>query len=786
MARHPRDIPVDPFAPDPEASTGTLDALALARVLRARGDTVAAARLLDAALAWPALQVPPTTALAAQAGWIHLERADLYGDAGDLHAADRHGLAALDGFQRGDERAGAAAACVLLGDLDWQGGNPRAATSWWARARALADAAGATPIAARALLGLALHELGAGEAPVAEALIRAAQDRADHDLAMALDPQDPDALEQARLRTQAVRASLAVMRAQAAIGRRNWPEARLFLAGAAEAARALALPGLHLDALRLDALLARRSGDPAAAVEILLAAVRIAREQGVERMAWLLESELALALLDAGRWAEAAGWHEREPPPQWAEQPALRAARLEVFAVLAASGGRQDAAAEALHEAVELREQLGDRPAAARDRLLAARTALAAGRLDAARRIALLVQGDAQREGQGEWGVEAALVLAGVAVAAQDLTAVDLAMTAVAEARRTGSVPQALAALDLHVAALLQQDDVALARKVAREAVGAADTQPSLALQARAVAREAQVLLRLGEPSLAARRAVEAGQLAKRGSDPAASASAAMTGGRALVALGRLDEARFALDQSRATALAHHRRDLAAEASFELGNALLAAREGADATAAFEQALTDALAAGLQPLSIRAQRGLAAAARVRGDSTAVRYHLEAALQAAEADGRDDERVAVLTDWALADLEGGDLAAAHARLASLGPPSALANRLSPATRGDARALLGRICAQQRDFAGAAPLLHAAIADLRTAAEPRSLGAALLLAGQVEGALGHGEACGAMLGEALTITARHGLPEQVVVRQVIERLRAQAESVDAKSM
>jgi hypothetical protein len=95
-------------------------------------------------------------------------------------------------------------------------------------------------------------------------------------------------------------------------------------------------------------------------------------------------------------------------------------------------------------------------------------------------------------------------------------------------------------------------------------------------------------------------------------------------------------------------------------------------------------------------------------------------------------------------------------------------------------------LGRICAQQRDFAGAAPLLHAAIADLRTAAEPRSLGAALLLAGQVEGALGHGEACGAMLGEALTITARHGLPEQVVVRQVIERLRAQAESVDAKSM
>lgn len=780
MARIPRDAPADPFAPDPDSSTGTLDALALARAMRASGDVAAAARLLDAALAWPALQVPPTTALAAQAGWIHLERADLYGDAGDLHAADRHGLAALDGFQRGDERAGAAAACVLLGDLDWQGGNPRAATSWWARARALADAAGATPIAARALLGLALHELGAGDAPVAEALIRAAQDRADHDLAMALDPHDPEALEQARLRTHAVRASLAVMRAQAAIGRRNWPEARLFLAGAAEAARALALPGLHLDALRLDALLARRSGDPASAVEILLAAVRIAREQDLERMAWLLESELALALLDAGRWAEAAGWHEREPPPQWAEQPTLRAARLEVFAVLAATGGRQDAAAEALREAVELREQLGDRPAAARDRLLAARVALAAGRLDAARRIALQVQVDANREGQGDWGVEAALVLAGVAVAAQDPAALDLAAGAVAAARQTGSVPQALAALDLHAVALLQQGNVLTASEVAREAVTAAATQPSLGLRARAAAREAQVLLLQGEPSLAARRAVEAGQLAQRGGDPAASAAAAMTGGRALVSLGRLDEARFALDQSRATAWAHHRRDLAAEASFELGNALLAAREGSDATAAFEQALTDALAAGLQPLSIRVQRGLAAAARLRGDPNAVRHHLAEASLAAEVAGLGAEIAAVLTDLALADLEGGDLAAARLRLAPLGLASAASDRLPPVVRGDARALLGRICAQQRDFAGAAPLLHAAIADLRAAAEPRSLGAALLLAGQVEGAMGHGEACGVLLGEALAVTARHGMPEQVVVRQVIERLRAQAES------
>jgi hypothetical protein len=74
--------------------------------------------------------------------------------------------------------------------------------------------------------------------------------------------------------------------------------------------------------------------------------------------------------------------------------------------------------------------------------------------------------------------------------------------------------------------------------------------------------------------------------------------------------------------------------------------------------------------------------------------------------------------------------------------------------------------------------AATALRMAVQAQRQGDE-RALGAALFLLGQVEGMLGHGEACGEHLAEALVITARLGLPEQNTIRSVIERIQSQAD-------
>ena len=738
--------------------------------------------MLDTALAEPLLQHPPTAELAIQAAWLHLERGDLHLDTGQLPAAEQHAHLALDGFEAGSDGAGAAAACAQLGDIDWHQGRAPGAASWWARARSLADAVGATPLAARSLLALALHDMAGGEPEVADARLDAATERAVHGLDDAVT--DAEALQQAHDQIEAVKAGIALVRARRALSQRRWSEARLLLSGTVEAARRLQEPALYIDALRLDAVLARRLSDPQAAVESLQLALAAATRLGTLRLRALVQTELVLALCDADRLTDAAELHNLTPPESIAAQPAVHALRLEAFAVLALRSGRRDVAGQALAEAMELRRELGDTVGEARAGLLQAEVELARGRPEAAETLADLSRGLAVRAGRPDLALDAALLTVRVALQHEEPTVAELASATARQAAEVGGVAQQLAALDLLAAALLQTGQLAEAGEAARRAVELAD-QPShgseqesaqVRLRARAQGRLALVALHSGDAQAALHAAGTAAQLAEQAADPLARVRALLVGGRALAHLGRHDEAAVALGLATSSALDAHRPDLGAEAAFDLGNVYATLQGWQAAHRAFTTAHQHARTAGLLPLAVRALRGQALCQRQAGDFTAALEHLDTARQLAREASLLADYVGVVVDAAQIGLEQGDVEGAQTVLEALDLPAR--DDVPAGPRGDGLTLLGRVRVQLGDPQRAAEALQLAVAVLQTAALPRSLGAALLLLGQVEGMLGHGEACGQRLSEALVLTAQHGLPEQALVRKVIERLQAQA--------
>lgn len=752
-----------------------VDTLAFSRALRRQGEADTAAEVLDTALAEPLLQVPVTAELAVQAGWLHLERADLHTDAGQLTQADQQARVALDDFEAGGEGAGAAAACLALGDLAWQAGATPAAASWWARGRSLADAVGATPLAARSLLALALHDMAGGDADVADARLDAAADRAAHGLDEALAPEDPEGLQQARDQIEAVKAGIALVRARRALAQRRWSEARLLLSATVESARRLHEPSLYVDALRLDAVLARRLGDPQAAVESLQLALDAAGSLQAVRLRALVQSELVLALCDADRLADAAALHNQTPPVLVATQPAVHALRLEAFAVLALRSGRRDVAGQALAEAMTLRRDLGDAVGEARAGLLQAEVELARGRPEAAETLADRAQGLASAAGRADLALDAALFGVRVAVQQQETAAAQRASDLAGQATHVGSVAQQLVALDLLAAALLQDGQGTQALEAAQRALDLANGQPLQRLQARAQGRLALVLLQTGDAQGAVQAAGRAAQTSDAAQDPLGRVRALLVGGRALGHLGRSDEAVLALGHAVTAAAAAHRQDLGAEAAFDLGNVHVARHGWQAGQKAFETAQQLAAQAGLLAVAVRALRGQALCQRHLGEFANAQALLDTARHLAREGALLTEYVAVVVDAAQVGVDQGDLPGARQVLQALDLPHR--DDVPAGPRGDGLTLLGRVLAQQGDPAGAAEVLRQAVQVLRPAGIPRSLGAALLLLGQMEGLLGHGEACGHLLGEALVVTAQHGLPEQAMVRQVIERLQKQ---------
>lgn len=808
--------------PELPAPGTDLSVLALARLLRRRGETRQAAELLDTTLSQGALQAPATTTLSAQVGWLNLERGDLYQDQGALQDADRHALAAVAHFERAGHRGGQAAAALQLGDLAWQAGNAEVATAWWRRCHALADNVGNPMLSARALASLALLELSRAAPEAAEALLAAAEQRAQLDLDETLDGEVLSA-ETRALRDEAAReqrvvaATVALVRARQAVRSGNWAETRLLIASAAEVAEAEAAWGLYVDALRLDAVVARRQGDPRSAVEALAMAARAAREGGLQRLAAVVDSERVLALADNEQWAEAFSLQAETPPDAIAEQPAVHAARLEAFAVLSLRAGNTIAAEASAREAESLRTQVTDTAGAARAAALVADTALHAGELSAALDAAARAQALAAQAGRPDVEVAARLTALAARVrggtpsdapspgdtvrapaptepASSTLSATGTdagadraappgsaaawvreadALCTLADA--AGSVPQRIAARDLCAATRARTGDSEGALSAAREAVQLSESHPLLRWRGRAQARLATALLAVGDAEAALRAAETAAQLGGEADDGASRARSLVAGGRALMALGRLDEAQLALGQATQEAATLKQPALAAEAALAQGEAFLRLRRPREARHVFAQAVDQARRAGSLPLQINALRGAANAAIQGGQAEIAAQELrEAAALAEAAEGSDglDTAAACRGDLARLACQQGQPDAALATLDSAPAPT------SRHVRGELATVRGQALAMQRRFERAAEALEGAVADLRSE-RGRSLGAALFLLGQVRGYLGQGEACGAALGEALVLTASLGLPEQHEVRRVIERLQVQAD-------
>ena len=355
----------------------------LARSLRAARRPDEAQALLDVALAQPGLQQPLTVDVAARVGWLRLERASLALDRADLADADADVQAALQLFERAQERGGAATATLLAGDLARLAGAAPAAARWWQTALALADSAGNGALAARALTSLLLSGAAADAALDLDDLAAAAERRLQAALPDALaadDPRRPAAAAQ----QLAAELTLALCRVRASVRRGALVEARLAMPTLLERAAELAEPGLAIEALRLDAALARRAGDAAAAVQSLERAEGFAQRHDLWLPLWAVRVERTLALIDDERWAEAFELAAADPPAAIAALPALHAARLEAYAALSLRAEQVPAARGALVQALALREQAGDAEALARCIVLAAHVDLAAGELQAA------------------------------------------------------------------------------------------------------------------------------------------------------------------------------------------------------------------------------------------------------------------------------------------------------------------------------------------------------------------------------------------------------------------
>ena len=732
--------------------------LASARRLRRQGHVDAAREALTAGWQQAEQEQRPH-------GWLALELADICFDQADL-AQSAHWAAQADrSHQHHADPAGCAAAALVLGDVAWAIGQPVQARSHWANARSIADAAGAGPLASRALLALAIAQVG-GDAAVADAQLDAAEARA----SVVPVTDDPDALEVWKMQADAVRASLAIHRANQAVAARRWPEARLLLGAAAQSAGQLADPSLYANCLRVDAALARKACDPDAAVVSLRLAVRAATAAGATPLAWQCRCELALALIDNEAWAQAAELIPAELPQELTQLPVIAAAVLESFAAIALASGDPSAAEPALYRAIEERRRAADVGGELR-----ALAALAdALRLSGARTEALAVERRLQALAASTGQLGHQLVVCQVACRlAGEGVSVELANRAVQLAAAAGGIVDQLVALDGAADSRLRHGDAQAALAIANQAVALAHEQPLVRLQARSQARRCQALFAVGDFAHGQSAAQLAAELAETANDWQTRARVLLVVGGRFAAEGRADEAVLAFSRAQQAADSAKRTDLQGESWLALGQVWAGLRTFEDAGVAFARAAQVAQACGAIGLSVRALRGQAWCAREQGQSARAWALLTEARQTAQAADLPAIACAVAVDEAQLWINAGDLAAAAQHL------TALDLHLAPAAvRGEALALLGQIHAKQGDFARADDILIRALVDLRRAGEPRSLGAALYVAGQVAGARGDGARAGQALAEALALAVRGGLPEVALIRATIDRIGRQA--------
>ncbi len=781
-------------------ASDAIAAIDMVRALRRRGDMYAAIGLVDATLAQRRIGQPATVPLANHAGWLHLERAHAYASIGKVAEADRDAIAAMAQFERADDRGAQAASCLLVGDLNEQAGQPARAAMWWQRARSLAESAGSTPLAARALASLALSDLRTGQFDNADVTLAAAEDRAAQPLqdavakrihkvagdaapagqqATGAEPEKPatgtDLRDQwvedaAAVQDQVARATIALVRARQAIAGGDNRTARLLLSVAAEAGRELGATSLHIDALRLDAAVARREADPRSAVESLTLAANAAREAGLEVAVAGIEAELVLALVDNEQWDEAFALQQREPSAAVAALPGVAAGRLEAFAVLSRKAGRLDAAHKALEDAARVRAAAGDAAGRVRTVALLANVALAGGSLDAAEQAASIAASDGRRTGRLDAVVSAEIAMLRIRLrrGRHDEETIAAAQTLCDAAATVGTVAQRVVALDLCAALQLAGGDAAAAAETVELAIAAANDQPLLRLRAGALARRADVRLAQGAPRDAAHAARDAAEIARESEDHESHARALFVAGRALRALGRHDEALLAATHAAEESAASGRPDIAGHALYFCGNSNLAIGRHREALLAFGRALEIESMVSQPRLRGSILRGIAACQRALGDGTTAIKTL------GQAAAIDDELVQALCQVDAATIEV-DLGRHEAALATL--EAIDQDALDKAGLGDLLTLRARCeVALDKKTAAAATLKEAVQAH--RAGDPRGLGAALYLLGQVEGMLGNGQACGDALGEALIITARLGLPERHMIRRTIERLHTQA--------
>ncbi len=667
----------------------TLD---LARALRGDGRVDEALALLDLALAAPGMQVALTADHAEAIGWLRLERGALHLERAALTDADGDLGAALGFFERGQRTAGAATASLLLGDLACAAGAEAAAVGWWRGAIALADACGATPVAARALISL-LQVAGEtpalavglglgggapsdadGEGPLeaaAQLRLAASPAHALGDAAGAATDATPEAAETARSQARAAdqqqtaMVTLALWRMRRELRGGQLGAVRLGLPAIIEAAAALQEPGLVVQALRLDAAVGRREGDPRAAVASLRRADSLCQRHGMQLLGWSVRIELTLALIDDEQWEEALALAAEEPPAAVAALPALHAARLEAFAALSLRTFALGPGLHASRQAVALRSALADGAGAAaggaparvatgpfapavealqRSALLAAQIALAAGEPGSAEAHLDAAFGPDRMSATGLALVPGpAVVDAGAAVRG--------AVSAASASREPVH-----ATLALH-ATLLREDIAA-----AREGLG---LEPGIAWQARRqrleAARAAATAPTAGAPiGLEIALELAIARLELRRQAEAETRDAWLEASDAAVA-----RAHAALDISSRSPLLRHR----AQVHVALVEALAASPEPARAVAEAAQALPLTQRAAAPESTARCLLGLGQALSRLGRWDEATLSLRQASAAADDVGPSVGRVAVQAMMAEADLlrQSGQVARAQERL-----------------------------------------------------------------------------------------------------------------------
>lgn len=212
---------------------------------------------------------------------------------------------------------------------------------------------------------------------------------------------------------------------------------------------------------------------------------------------------------------------------------------------------------------------------------------------------------------------------------------------------------------------------------------------------------------------------------------------------------------------------------IAAQAAWLLGAIWQRQQDPARARYWWGQAAEMALVAEAWPIALRCQQGLAALDRAASEPDKAKSRLEGLVDDARELGLFAEEMGVRLDLAQLAVDSRDVDTAVAQLQII---LADPERLGVLHRGEAGLLRARLLVAVDDVAGAVEAVDQAIPWLRMAGHVRSLGAGLLLQGQLWLVAGKAEAAGALLGEALQLTRDARLPEAAVVESVIARILA----------